>query len=185
MPHSPGCEDSITLSEDGRVIDEICERALGGRQARFQYHLVGQNVTITYFTGRGQHQAQPDRGFWLSFRQVKGESVRTWAGHNHVGHIIIDEGHMIINKGYMIMNEDHMVMNKGHILVNKGHILENEGHIPVIEGHILVFEGHILVIEGHILMNKGNVLINKGNMDAVCHLDALYQSKERQPHGLL
>ena len=142
MPHSPGCEDSITLSEDGRVIDEICERALGGRQARFQYHLVGQNVTITYFTGRGQHQAQPDRGFWLSFRQVKGESVRTWAGHNHVGHIIIDEGHMIINKGYMIMNENHMVMNKGHILVNKGHILENEGHIPVSEGHILINKGH-------------------------------------------
>lgn len=74
--HSGNCQDRITVSEDGTFIDEICQHSLKGSQSRFQYHLAGREIIITYYTARGQYQSRPDRGFWLSFRQIRGTSKR-------------------------------------------------------------------------------------------------------------
>ena len=72
---SANCLDRILIYEDDRMMDDICHSSLEGAQSRFQYHLEGSRIQVVYFTARGQYQSRPDRGFWLSFRQIRGTSV--------------------------------------------------------------------------------------------------------------
>ncbi len=72
----PGCNGTIEITEGPRIVDRICSRSVDNSQPRFHYNLTATPVRLKYYTLRGQMQSTPDIGFWLSYRQVRGESGR-------------------------------------------------------------------------------------------------------------
>ena len=70
------CQERVEVFENGRMVDRICDNRLETPQPRFVFNLTASQVTLKYFTARGQYQAAADVGFWVSFRQLQGKISR-------------------------------------------------------------------------------------------------------------
>ncbi|KAI0207321.1 hypothetical protein LSAT2_008033 [Lamellibrachia satsuma] len=63
------CDDEVRIYNGTRLMATLCNAHVVKRQTHI-FYVEGDHSALVYRTASGQLGLEPDRGFWLSFRQV-------------------------------------------------------------------------------------------------------------------
>lgn len=72
---SADCSSRLEVSDGGRIVARLCDVTSGDRggESRRTFHYnttTATSLTVDYYVRDGQMQADPLKGFWLSFRWI-------------------------------------------------------------------------------------------------------------------